>query len=83
MARIRWVEFMKGLATFLIMVGLCIGCAIPAYADNSAKSQARASQKAAKKQQKAMRKYIKAQQKAQRKMAKQDRKNTHYPKRSF
>lgn len=76
---------MKKLAAFLILAGLCISCAVPVYAraDNSGKSQARASRKAAKKQQKAMKKYMKAQQKAQRKMAKKDRKNTHYPKRSF
>jgi len=76
---------MKRLAAFLILVSLCVGSASPVYAraNTSAKSQARAQRKAAKKQQKAMRKYIKAQQKAQRKMAKQDRKNTHYPKRSF
>jgi len=76
---------MKRLAAFLILAGLCISCAVPVFAraGNSAKSQARANQKAAKKQQKALKKYMKAQRKAQRKMAKQDRKNTHYPKRSF
>ena len=76
---------MKRLAASFLLAGLCISCAVPVYAraDNTAKSQARASQKAAKNQQKAMKKYTKAQQKAQRKMAKKDRKNTHYPKRSF
>jgi len=76
---------MKRLAAFLILAGLCLSSAVPVYAraSNSAKAQARASQKAARKQQKALKKYMKAQQKAQRKMAKRDRKNTHYPKRSF
>ena len=76
---------MKRLAAFLILASLCISCAVPVYAraDNTAKSQARASQKAAKNQQKAMKKYTKAQRKAQHKMEKRDRKNTHYPKRSF
>jgi hypothetical protein len=76
---------MKRIAAFFILPCLCISCAVPVYAraGNSAKSQARASQKAAKKQQNALKKYMKAQQKAQRKMAKQDRKNTHYPKRRF
>jgi hypothetical protein len=76
---------MKKLAAFFIVASFCISFAAPvcARADNTAKSQARASQKAARKQQKALKKYTKAQQKAQRKMAKRDRKNTHYPKRSF
>jgi hypothetical protein len=76
---------MNRLAAFLILASLYISCAVPVYAraDNSAKSQARASRNAAKKQQKAMKKYAKAQRKAQRKMEKKDRKNTHYPKRTF
>jgi hypothetical protein len=81
---IRW-ELMKRLVALLIFASLCVSCSVSAYArsNNHAKAQARANQKAAKKQQKALRKYMKAQQKAQRKMAKRDRKNTHYPKRSF
>jgi hypothetical protein len=76
---------MRRLAAFVILAGLCVSCVTPVYAraGTSAKSQARANQKAARKQQKALKKYMKAQQKAQRKMAKRDRKNTHYPKRSF
>jgi hypothetical protein len=76
---------MKRLAAFVLLAGLCMSSVVPVYAraDNSARAQARANQKAARKQQKALKKYMKAQQKAQRKMAKRDRKNTHYPKRSF
>lgn len=76
---------MKRLSALLILASLCLSCTVVGYArtDNSAQSQARATRKATRKQQKAMNKYIKKQQKAQRKMAKQDRKNTHYPKRTF
>ena len=81
---IRW-EFMKRLVAFLIFASLLVCCGVPAYArsNNNAKAQARANQRAARRQQKALKKYMKAQQKAQRKMAKRDRKNTHYPKRTF
>ena len=75
---------MKRLAFSLILLSLCMSSAVPLYArSDSAKAQARTAQKAASRQQKALKKYMKAQQKAQRKMAKRDRKNTHYPKRSF
>ncbi len=51
-----------------------------AHAGTSARSQARAVQKAQKKQQKAQKKYVKAQKKAERKMLKTERKNsTRYP----
>ncbi|MGA7907536.1 MAG: hypothetical protein WCA16_09045 [Candidatus Sulfotelmatobacter sp.] len=76
---------MKKLAAFILLLVMGMSCAALARAQISpgALSESRAARKADKKQQKAMKKYQKAQRKAQRKMEKKDRKNTHYPPRSF
>jgi hypothetical protein len=75
---------MKKLAILVMLAVLGVTSLVPmAQARNSARSQARATQKMQKRQQKAMRKYMKRQQKAQRKMFKNSVKHTHYPKHSY
>jgi hypothetical protein len=72
---------MKRIPALLLVAILTSTTVLPIPA--TAKSQARANNKAAKQQQKAAKKYAKAQRKAQKKMLKKDRKNTHYPHYSY
>jgi hypothetical protein len=71
----------KKIGTWVLLVVLGAGMALPSYADKvpSPRAQARAVRKMQKRQNKANRKYAKAQRKAERRMIKKDRKNTHLP----
>lgn len=75
---------MKRVASVVLLLMLGMGAvAVPTWAIDNAKVQAREARKAEKKREKIRKKFAKAQKKAQQKMLKNDRKNTHYPQHPF